>query len=111
MPGEGVIKVIASGDSFLGSVIKTGVLAKSRVLFSSIHSLNDVGQIAVSVELEDGRSFTALATPVPEPSQFALVGIGVITLWARRRQQKTRRSRHSAVAELAVERFNTCRWC
>ena len=47
--------------------------------------LNDLGQLAFSYTLADGRSGVAIATPVPEPGAAAVAAGSCLLLWRRRR--------------------------
>ncbi len=70
-PGPGIFtgpnadKMIEQGDPLFGSTVRNVNISSS--------SLNDLGQIAFTYFLEDGRRGVVLATPVPEPSAIFLI--------------------------------------
>ena len=47
--------------------------------------LNEMGQLAFSYTLADGRTGVAVATPVPEPGAAAIAAGSCLLLWRRRR--------------------------
>jgi hypothetical protein len=85
--GQGPIadKVIATGDSLFGSVIR-------NLDYLGPRAFNDSSQIVFRVDLADGRSVVVRADPVaaaiPEPSVLALMVLGIIVLlgysWLRK---------------------------
>jgi hypothetical protein len=88
-PSTGVYRLLGAGDSFLGSVIVETGLPNPRGVFTSINSLNDLNELAFETSLADGRMLTVLASPVPEPSVYLLVGAGLLAVArAHRKKQK-----------------------
>ena len=81
-PDQGVIEILREGDGFLGSTITDFAFAGN--VFDEFSGLNDLGQIAYSFSLADGRSGIALAN-VPEPSTALLfLGAGFVAIRRRR---------------------------
>ena len=52
-------------------------------------ALNDLGQIAIAAHLTNGQQTIFVLTPIPEPSTYALmlVGLGVLGAMGSRRQR------------------------
>jgi hypothetical protein len=70
---DGVLThLISEGDSLFGSTIESFYLGQYQPSFKL--DPNGTGNLAIGYHLSDGRRGIALATPVPEPTTFALVG-------------------------------------
>jgi len=98
----GITKVARTDDSLLGSTIADMRLATSRSLASDERSgINELGQVAFSFELADGREGIAIWTAIPEPSSMSLLVLCGVSVSVRRCFLSTRRNHHihfSAVA-------------
>ena len=70
-------RVLAIGDSLFGSTVTSASFRRGGI--------NELGQIAVSYRLADGRSGVVIATPVPEPATVVLAACLVGTGLLRRR--------------------------
>jgi hypothetical protein len=68
-------KVIATGDMLDGLRVEEVWFARD--------GLNNSGQIAFGAALSDGTQGIWVATPVPEPSTFVLLALGIIGLFAK----------------------------
>ena len=83
---SGLHRLIGAGDSLFGSTVVAG--GSPRGVFASTNSLNNLDELAFEVALADGRLFTVLATPVPEPVGPALLAIGLAAMGAVARKQR-----------------------
>lgn len=82
--------VLSIGDRLFGSTVKA-------IRWVTMGQLNDWGQVVFQFALADGRTGSALATPVPEPSSLALAAFGfaslVVFVWRGMAPRKPCRSR------------------
>jgi hypothetical protein len=76
-------KLIGTGDELFDSTVTSLTFARE--------GLNNLGQIAFSAQLADGRGVTVRLsgpTVIPEPGSLTLLGLGVLGLigyaWRRR---------------------------
>ena len=72
-PDPATNSVIQLGDSLFGETV-TNLLNGGRL------GITDDGTIVFNYILENGVSGIAIATPVPEPSTFALLSIGLLSI-------------------------------
>ena len=79
VPGEGVHRVTGTGDPYLGSTVRLPP-GGQRSVFYGPYSLNDLDEIVLNLYLSDGRVFSALAQPIPEPETYALVLAGLTAI-------------------------------
>jgi hypothetical protein len=72
-------KVIRTGDALLGSTVLTVAMAPGAI--------NDLGQVAFTAQLVDGRQVVVIATPVPEPACVVAISGAALAAgaWWRRR--------------------------
>jgi len=87
VPGEGVHRVTGTGDPYLGSTVRLPP-GGQRSVFYGPYSLNDLDEIVLNLYLSDGRVFSALATPIPEPETWALLIAGLALIGASARQRR-----------------------
>lgn len=82
----GLLSVARAGDALDGSTINSLYLSNGLRQPSGSVGLNNLGQVAYSYTLTDGRSGVAIwsSTPVPEPTSLALIGLTGMTLLRRR---------------------------
>ena len=94
VPGEGVHRVTGTGDPYLGSTVRLPP-GGQRSVFQTPYSLNDLDEIVLNLYLSDGRVFSALASPIPEPETWALLISGFALIGASARQRRRGRAEAS----------------
>lgn len=86
--GPELTRVIGTGDTLLGSTVTS--------VSSWRNAINDSGQIAFLAHTDSGQGIY-LATPVPEPSTFVIMGIGALGClgcgWRLRQRRTSETSR------------------
>ncbi|MEM1213175.1 MAG: choice-of-anchor tandem repeat NxxGxxAF-containing protein, partial [Planctomycetota bacterium] len=81
----GLIQIAREGDPFLGSTLTNLSFIPGSTLQDEGSGLNELGQVAYSFSLADGRQGIALYT-IPEPASLALLALGAAALTRRQRR-------------------------
>ena len=100
-PGGSFTRLIGTGDPLDGSTVAGFTFPSNR------YALNDAGQIAFTASFADGRQGIFVATPVPEPTSLAL--LGVVRWRAILRRRRRRRSASHAHSEIGGRGSRCCR--